>query len=106
MIVQLTILVISIIILAVISFIVSRKIRRKEAEIIIHQKEEENIKRKLGIDKDIKNPKESLISLNKIAREFFKHYLKERTSETLGEIEEELKKRRISSYNLQHFCST
>lgn len=60
------------------------------------------LKEMLGIDRKIKNPKESLLILKKVAREFFKNYLKLDKQDTCVEIEELLEKK--NQQEMLKFC--
>jgi biopolymer transport protein ExbB/TolQ len=86
-----------IIILAALFLILYLKRARKAKKQEIEEKQkQEFLKKNLGLNREIKNPKESLLTLNKIAREFFREYLRSRHEENFTEIEEALKKKKHS----------
>ena len=97
------ILVLLIAILALTTFIAARI--NSKAKKIKEDKKQENqntIKRILNINRKIKNPKESLLALNKISKDFFKLYLKDEDQETYSEMETALRKK--GKIEMAEFC--
>lgn len=102
MILETTIIVLLIILIITVIILTIKKINLKKQ---LEQEEalkQESIKKTMGVEKNPKNPKESLIILNKIAREFFREYLKNKHQETYSEIEESLKKKKET--DMVNFC--
>jgi len=97
------ILVLLIAILALTTFIAARI--NSKAKKIKEDKKQENqntIKRILNINRKIKNPKESLLAMNKISKDFFKLYLKDEDQETYSEMETALRKK--GKIEMAEFC--
>lgn len=99
------IIILSLAVLLLISFLVIKLLQNKKKKKVEEQKT--NVKTQIlkemhGLDKKIKNPKQSLSALNKIAREFFKQYLKEKEEDTYVELEELLRKKK--NIQMIDFC--
>jgi len=83
-----TLIITILLIVLIIIYKKAEKARIKKQEAI---KREDLMEKSFGVDKTIKNPLESLHSLNKIAKRFFKEYLKEKYELTYREFAEKFK---------------
>jgi biopolymer transport protein ExbB/TolQ len=90
------IIIFSIAIILLIIFILLSRIKIVKRKKV--QEQQDNAKKVLlkemhKVNKKIKNPKESLLELNKVAKEFFREYLKENKEDTYVELEQLLKRK-------------
>ena len=83
-----------VILLIVLVFLIMKRRKIKEQEKQKQEEKKKEITKSIGLEKNPKNYRESLIMLNKMAKEFFKEYLKNKHQETYAEIEEALKKKK------------
>lgn len=102
MILEAVILILAIIAIILILIFINVRRKKKIEQLQEAEKKQKTIGKYIGLNESLKNPKESLISLNKIAREFFKEYLNQKHIETYSEIEDELIKRKEKS--MMGFC--
>jgi biopolymer transport protein ExbB/TolQ len=102
MILQITITLLVLILIITVCYLLIKRAKIKKQILEEERAKQESIKKSMGLEKNPKSPKESIIILNKIAREFFREYLKNKHQETYTEIEEGLKKKKEAE--MVKFC--